>query len=207
MSTTRDRILSSSTELFGRQGYSGTGMNQIVAEAEAALGSIYHFFPGGKDELCEESIRTSGQIYLTLIEAVLDGTPDIVDGITEFFDGAGAQVAATDFADACPIATIALEVASSNDTLRRATADVFESWISAASDRLERAGIDSSRARELSVFALSALEGAFILSRTHRDIEPIVIAGTYVSNAVREALSSQDVAPRSFATRTKGGQA
>jgi AcrR family transcriptional regulator len=204
VSTTRERILSSSTELFGRQGYSGTGMNQIVAEAEAALGSIYHFFPGGKDELCEESIRTSGQIYLTLIKAVLDGTPDIVEGVTEFFRGAGAQVGATDYADACPIATIALEVASTNDLLRRATADVFDSWVAAASDRLERAGIECSRARELAVFALSALEGAFILSRAHRDTTPILIAGNYVSSAIREALPPQAVVPRKSSTRTEG---
>jgi len=135
---------------------------------------------------------------------VLDGTPDIVEGVTEFFRGAGAQVGATDYADACPIATIALEVASTNDLLRRATADVFDSWVAAASDRLERAGIECSRARELAVFALSALEGAFILSRAHRDTTPILIAGNYVSSAIREALPPQAVVPRKSSTRTEG---
>jgi AcrR family transcriptional regulator len=189
MVATKERILHTSTELFGRQGFAGTGMNQIVAEAHAALGSIYHFFPGGKEQLCEEAIRTSGQIYLHLIEAVIDTAPDVTEGVRDFFTGAGAHLVATDYADACPIATIALEVASTNDELRRATADVFELWVAAASDRLETAGIPPHTARELSLFALAALEGAFVLSQASRSIEAIEAAGTNVVACIRAALS------------------
>lgn len=166
-------------------------MNKIVANAEAALGSIYHFFPGGKDQLCEETIQASGRIYLELIETVLDEAPNIVQGVNDFFSGAAAQVVATDYADACPIATIALEVASTNDYLRRATAEVFESWLNAASQRLEHAGIARLQARELSLFALSALEGAFVLSRAQRNVDAIDVAGRYVTTAIREALPKQ----------------
>ena len=60
---TRERIVTSSAELFRRQGYTGTGMKQIVAEAQAPFGSIYHFFPGGKEELGAEVIRWSGEMY------------------------------------------------------------------------------------------------------------------------------------------------
>jgi AcrR family transcriptional regulator len=196
---TRARILNTSSELFGRQGYAGTGMNEIVAKAEAALGSIYHFFPGGKDQLCEETIRASGRIYLELIEAVLDEASDIGQGVDDFFSGAAAQVVATDFADACPIATIALEVASTNEDLRRATADVFESWLNAASQRLEQAGIAPLQARRLSLFALSALEGAFVLSRAQRNVDAIDAAGSYVTAVIREAL------PRSRRQRREPG--
>ena len=53
-SITKDRIIDSSAELFRRQGYTGTGVKQIVAAASAPFGSIYHFFPGGKEELGAE---------------------------------------------------------------------------------------------------------------------------------------------------------
>ena len=45
---TRDRILYATAELFRRQGYAGTGLKQVVAEAQAPFGSLYHHFPGGK---------------------------------------------------------------------------------------------------------------------------------------------------------------
>src|ERR1700704_2934259 len=60
MSTTRDRIVDASAELFRRQGYAATGVKQIVTEAQAPFGSLYHFFPGGKQGLGAEAIRTSG---------------------------------------------------------------------------------------------------------------------------------------------------
>ena len=51
MAATRDRIVDASAELFRRQGYNATGVKQIVTEAQAPFGSLYHFFPGGKEQL------------------------------------------------------------------------------------------------------------------------------------------------------------
>ena len=66
---TKERIVERSAELFRRQGFAGTGVKQIVAEASAPFGSLYHFFPGGKEQLGEEVIRWSGAIYGQLIDA------------------------------------------------------------------------------------------------------------------------------------------
>ena len=57
---TRERIIEAGSALFRRQGYAGTGMKAIAAAAKAPFGSIYHFFPGGKDELSAEVIRAAG---------------------------------------------------------------------------------------------------------------------------------------------------
>src|SRR2546423_6215881 len=138
---TRDRILDVTADLFRRYGYTGTGLKQIVAEANAPFGSLYHHFPGGKQELGAEVIRRSGRMYYELFEAIADAAPDPVTAISDFFTGAAEVLRATDYADACPIATVALEVASTSEPLRAATADVFESWIAGASARLVEAGI------------------------------------------------------------------
>src|SRR5450631_3857838 len=106
---TRERIINASAELFRRQGYAGTGVKQIVAAAQAPFGSIYHHFPGGKEQIGAETIRSSGAIYELLIEAVIDPAPDPVTGVGDFFAGAAQHLRESDFADACPIATIALE--------------------------------------------------------------------------------------------------
>jgi AcrR family transcriptional regulator len=187
---TKERILEASSDLFRRQGYAGTGMNQIVERAEAALGSIYHFFPGGKEQLGEESIRRSGEIYGQLIDAVFDPAPDVVTAVGDFFAAAAEHLEATDYEDACPIATVALEVASTNETLRRATSDVFEGWIAGTTDRLHKGGIRRDRAHELAVSLLALLEGSFVLSRASRSVEPLLIARRHATKLVSTAPMS-----------------
>ena len=187
---TKDRILGAGAELFRRQGYNGTGVKQIVSEAGAPFASLYHFFPGGKAELGEEVIRTSGAQYGRLAEVIIDPAPDLVTGVRAFFEGAAATLVETDYADACPIATVALEVASTNDVLRQATADVFEGWIAGLAARFEAAGISASRARELATAFIAALEGGFILSRATRDTKPLLDAGGLMAAAVAAELAA-----------------
>lgn len=188
-SPTRERIVTATAELFRRQGYTGTGMKQIAAEAKAPFGSIYHFFPGGKDALADEVLRTAGAFFLALFHAFLDETGgDPPAGIEAYFAGAAETLRTTDYNDACPIATVALEVASTNEPLRRATADVFTSWIDGGVERLTEAGVPADRARELTIAILCGLEGAFVFSRALRSTEPLEVAGAQAAEAVRRAL-------------------
>lgn len=183
--------MGASAELFRRQGYAATGVKQIVTAAHAPFGSVYHFFPGGKEQLGAEAIRVSGALYAQLIPAVLDPAPDLPTGVRDFFRLAGEHLGETDYVDACPIATIALEISSTSETLRIACAEVFESWIAAGADRHERAGLDPRKARELTIAMLSALEGAFVLARALRSVEPLNLAAELAAAAVQAALSEQ----------------
>jgi len=189
MSTTRERIVDAGAELFRRQGYADTGVKQIVTEAQAPFGSLYHFFPGGKEQLGAEAIRTSGAIYELLIGAVFDPAPDLVSAVRAFFAGAAEHLRETDYTDACPIATVALEVSSSSETMRTACAEVFESWISAGTERHVAAGLSVATARELTIGMLCALEGAFVFARALRSTEPLLVAGELAAGAVQEALA------------------
>ena len=56
-SDTRDRIVDASAELFRLQGYNATGVKKIVTAAQAPFGSLYHFFPGGKEQLGADTLR------------------------------------------------------------------------------------------------------------------------------------------------------
>jgi AcrR family transcriptional regulator len=192
--TTRERIVEHSAELFRRQGYSATGVKQIVTAAQAPFGSLYHFFPGGKEELGAEAVRVSGAFYLQLIPAIFDPAPDVVTGVREFFAGAAEHLRETDYVDACPIATVALEVSSTSETMRLACAEAFESWIAAGAGRFERAGIEARNARELAIAMLSALEGAFVLARAARSTEPLEVAGALAAAAVQKAIDARDPA-------------
>jgi AcrR family transcriptional regulator len=185
---TRQRIVEASAELLARQGYNATGIKQIVTAAQAPFGSVYHFFPGGKAELGAEAVRRSGAVYEQLIEAVFGPAPDAVTGVRLFFAGAAAHLEETDYADACPIATVALETSSVSEPMRRACAEVFESWIAAGAQRLEQTGVPPDRARELIIAMLAALEGAFVLARAARSTEPLLVAGETMAAAVAAEL-------------------
>jgi AcrR family transcriptional regulator len=187
---TRQRIIETSAELLRRQGYMATGVKQIVDEAQAPFGSIYHFFPGGKEQLGAEAVRTSGLLYEQLIPAVFGPAPDLVSGVRAFFAGAGEHLEQTDYADACPIATVALETASTSELLRRACAEVFEHWIVVGAAVLEEAGLPHDTARELTIAMLCALEGAFVLARAMRTTTPLAIAGEMTANAVQAAIDA-----------------
>jgi AcrR family transcriptional regulator len=190
-SNTRERILDTTAELFRRYGYTGTGLKQIVVAAAAPFGSIYHFFPGGKQALGEEVIRRGGQMYQDLVVAVFESEADVVAGTAAVFSGAAEVLRATDYVDACPIATVALEVASANEVLRVATADVFEGWVTAAEARFTAAGVRSARARSLAIQMIELLEGAFVLARAAKDTEAMDAAGEAAVALVKAALAGR----------------
>jgi AcrR family transcriptional regulator len=191
MSGTRERIVEAGAELFRTQGYAATGVKQIVTVANAPFGSLYHFFPGGKEQLAADSIRASGAIYELLIPAVFDPADDVVAGTRNFFAGAAEHLRETDYAYACPIATVALEISSTSEPLREACADVFERWIAVGTERYATAGVPEPKARELTIAMLAALEGAFVLARALRSTEPLEIAGELAATAVERALDAR----------------
>ena len=188
---TRDRIVDSSAELFRRQGYSSTGIKQILAAAGAPFGSLYHFFPGGKEQLGAETVRASGRLYLELLAAIAAQAPDAPSAVAAFFSGAAETLVETDYADACPIATVALEVSSTSEPLREACAEVFDEWIVSASRFFVIAGLEQQAARELALTMLCLLEGAFIFCRAMRSTEPLEIAGASAVAAVNAALEDR----------------
>ena len=187
--TTRERIVYAGAELFRRQGYAGTGIKHIAVHADATLGSVYHFFPGGKDQLADEVLRTAGRFFLALYEAIAAGAPDLPSAVRDFFAGAAETLETTGYADACPIATVAGDIASTNPLLRETTADVFESWLAALAEDAVEAGIAAERARRLALGVLALLEGAFLLSRSLRSLEPMAACGEAAVGLVEDAIA------------------
>ena len=198
--------------LFWRYGYAATGMKKVVTEAKAPFGSVYHFFPGGKEELAAEAVRWSGAQYAALVEASFDvviaelaadaesrGTSDDavrgpavdVDATLErVFALAGEHVAASGWADACPIATVALEMSGESEPIRSACADVFAQWTQRLVVRLVDLGVPTAAAPELATTFLALLEGAFVLVRAQRTAEPLLVAGRAIAALARHAAAS-----------------
>ncbi|MFD7298567.1 TetR/AcrR family transcriptional regulator [Streptomyces sp. NPDC059897] len=188
---TRQRILTAAVELFRRRGYTGTGMKQIAEAAGAPFGSIYHFFPGGKAQLGEEVVRTSGVVYLDLVAGLMTPYEDRVAATADVFIAAADTLRELDFADPCPIATVAMEVANTNEQLRQATSEVFGNWIEEIAAYYAAGGIPEPAARETASSVIALLEGAFMLGRAARSTEPVLAASRAAAAIVRAAAAGE----------------
>lgn len=170
-SDTRQRLLDSAARLFRRQGYWGTGLQQITSEGGAPWGSLYHFFPGGKEQLGAEAVRASGEGYRHLIGATTARHSDPLDALEAFFALMVDSLERSGFDDGCPIATVAVDVASRSEPVRQACADVFAAWTAEIADGFA-AGF-GDEAGDVALLALSAFEGAMVLSRARHDTTPL----------------------------------
>lgn len=185
---TRDRLIAATVDLFCRQGFTATGIKEILSKADARFSSLYHFFPGGKVQLAEEAITTAGAEFQQMVVEAWEGVPDLIGRITILFEGAAAALEQNGYQDVCPLGTIALEVASTNERLRLATNSVFEAWTEGAYDQLVSEGVPPASARTIALTVIVLLEGAFVLSRSAKSTDPMHTAGAAAVQIVQGAM-------------------
>jgi AcrR family transcriptional regulator len=186
---TRDRILDAAARLFRRQGYAATGIKEIVAEASAPLGSLYHYFPAGKEQIAIEAVTRAGEKLRRTMEAAGE-VPDLPVAVEAYFRVHAERLADSNYELGCPIATLALETASVNERIRQVCEDVFNSWQSTLARGFTAAGIPDDDAGALATFVLSSYEGALTLSRAFRNVEPMLTSGAAVAAVLRQRLDN-----------------
>jgi TetR/AcrR family transcriptional repressor of lmrAB and yxaGH operons len=178
--SSRDAFIAATGRLLRRQGYDATGVNEIVTESGAPKGSLYFHFPGGKEELALAAMLREGGKLRTAIASVMSSSDDPGEALGRLVDALAYGLESSGYQDGCPIATVTLEAANRSQAVHEAAAAVFDTWIEPLEERLLTACLDASTARRRAVLALAAIEGALILARARRDLEPLA--------AVREEL-------------------
>jgi TetR/AcrR family transcriptional regulator, lmrAB and yxaGH operons repressor len=178
--SSRDAFIDATGRLLRRQGYAGTGLNEIVARSGAPKGSLYFHFPGGKQELAVAAMARAGEQLGAAITAILASSEDLGEALGGIVDALAGGLEASHYRDGCPIATVTLEAAGASEPVRATAAVVFDAWLAAMQERLVRSGLAPTAARRRALLVLSALEGALILARAQHDLGPLT--------AVREEL-------------------
>ena len=173
MTTTRDQIIDTTSDLMESQGYHATGLNQIVAESGAPKGSLYHYFPGGKEEMAAEAIDRTGRQLEERIRANLPPGVAPAEALRDFAHTIAFHIEASGYRAGGPLTAVAMETATNSERLNRACRDAFERVITAFAERLVTEGTPAERARGLSVFVTAAIEGGIILSRTYHSGDPL----------------------------------
>jgi TetR/AcrR family transcriptional regulator, lmrAB and yxaGH operons repressor len=160
----RAELIAATGRLLRQRGYAGPSVNDFLDAAGASNGSLYHHFPGGKEELAAAAIDAAADAVETALLGAFEGTDDVVVAAQRSIDGMIAALEA-DPRDGCPVAPTALDAAGASETLRLAAAAAFARWSEVFEQALARsrdADIAASQARVL----LSAIEGALLLDRT-----------------------------------------
>lgn len=171
--SSRAAFVSATAALLRRQGYNGTGLNEIVVRSGAPKGSLYFHFPGGKDELAAAAMAHSGTQLRRAIAGVLAPEVPLGEALGRLVDSLAAGLEHSRYLNGCPIATATLEAAGASESIRAAADDVFMSWLEILAERFSSSGLDPRAASRRATLVLSAIEGALILARARRDLGPL----------------------------------
>jgi TetR/AcrR family transcriptional repressor of lmrAB and yxaGH operons len=181
----KGKTLAAAAKLFRRQGYHGTALHDILAEAGSPRGSLYFHFPGGKEEIGEAALALSAEAVRQGIARAAEASESADIFLVRIVRGMAAELERSDYSEGCPIATTALETAAQSEVLGAAARNAFQKWEIEIKRGLERFGITSGDAELVATTVLSQLEGARLLARTYRSLEPIHRAEQAVKLLVR----------------------
>ncbi|HMJ77837.1 MAG TPA: TetR/AcrR family transcriptional regulator [Iamia sp.] len=184
---TRDRLIRTTSRLLRTQGYGATGLNQIVAEAEAPKGSMYFHFPGGKEELAAAALDRFAERIRVGITRGLEQADSVATAVGAFFDDEIARLERSRFVDGCPVATVALDASAAHDALAASTGAAFRGWTALLAAGLEAEGRTPEAAHTAATLFFATFEGSLMMAKAQRSIEPMT--------TVRDAITAILVAP------------
>jgi TetR/AcrR family transcriptional regulator, lmrAB and yxaGH operons repressor len=172
----KGNTLAAAASLFRRQGYHGTALQDILAVGGSPRGSLYFHFPKGKEEIGVAALTLAGEAVRQVIAKAAETSENAEMFLTRVARGMAADLEKSGYQDGCPIATTALETAAQSEALRAATRSAFQKWELEIKRGLFRFGIPAGDADVAATLVLSQLEGALLLARTYRSLEPLLAA-------------------------------
>jgi AcrR family transcriptional regulator len=163
----RERMIVSAALLVRERGARATSIDDVLQHSGAPRGSVYHHFPGGRDELLREATRYAGSVVERRLAKT--GAGDPLAAFDAFLGGYRKALLDDDFRPGCPVLAVAVEAGE----LQAEAGAVFRAWTDRLAGSFEQGGIAPDRAHTLAVLAVAAAEGALTLSRAQRDVAPL----------------------------------
>jgi AcrR family transcriptional regulator len=165
----RERMVRSAMTLFAERGVQGTSLSDVIAHSGAPRGSIYHHFPGGKDELVRTVLSCMAADGPRTL-APLEGR-DAAGVIGGFLDGWARILNASDYASGCSV--LGVTVTTEDHDVRADAGAVFDSWAVELARLLREGGVADGSERALAWTLISGAEGAVAVCRAQRSMEPL----------------------------------
>lgn len=165
--------MAAAAKLLRQQGYHGTALHDILAAGGSPRGSLYFHFPGGKEQIGEAALTLAGEAVRLGIAKLAEASDSAEVFLLRIVRGMAAELERSDYREGCPIATTALETSAQSGVLGAATRTAFQKWESEIKRGLERFGMVAEQADLVATCVLSQVEGALLLARTYRSLEPL----------------------------------
>jgi TetR/AcrR family transcriptional repressor of lmrAB and yxaGH operons len=172
----RARIEQAGADLLATHGYAGTGIKALSAAAGAPYGSLYHHFPGGKEEIAVSVIRAAGEQLAGAVQLLLDTTGSPAGALSALFEFMVVRLQNSDWTLGCTIGTPALDGSSLSEPVREACHDALDKVVGVLAAGIERSGVSAERAREVASTVFATYEGSVMMARAQRNDEPMRVA-------------------------------
>ncbi len=185
----RQKMITSAALLLRERGMSGMSFGDVIEHSGAPRGSIYHHFPGGKDQLVAEAVRFAGDYAAGTIERAARDGGDPVAVLRAFTAGWRTVLEASDFRAGCPVVAVAVEAHDDDSALAGAASEVFVAWRTALESLLCAQGIPAARSRRLATTTVAAIEGAVVMCRAERDVQPLSDVSGELERMLTSALA------------------
>lgn len=169
----RDNLIWAAAKLFRRQGYSGTGLRDILAASGAARGSLYHYFPGGKEQIGAAAVGAAGGLVTETFAELARQADGPADFLRRYSALLVRWLEASKFRDGCPITTTLLETTPDSAVIAAAGRAVFADWRGVMEDMLHRDGWPGGQVPATATAIIAGLEGALLLARVQGSAQPI----------------------------------
>jgi TetR/AcrR family transcriptional regulator, lmrAB and yxaGH operons repressor len=186
MANSREQILLTTCDLLEKQGFHGTGLNEIVHESGAPKGSIYYYFPEGKEEIVAETVRFAGKRTAERIRSHLATIPDPAEAIQSFLETVAYHIEASGFQSGGPLTIVASESATTHERINQVCQEAYTELREAFMEKFLAAGMESAKAESLAWTVNATIEGAIILSRTFHTGNPLREAAGQLACLIRQ---------------------
>lgn len=182
---TREKILTTAAFLFQKNGYHATGLNEIIKESSTPKGSLYYYFPNGKEELLAATIKLMGDTIQHQIEEELAKNSDPILAFTEFILDLARKFSEKGQENCFSISLLALETITISESLRKTCIEVYDMWRNTYYKKLISSGFSSEKATELSIILQLMIEGAVTVSLIRNDTTMLVAAAEKIPILLR----------------------
>lgn len=184
---TRAGIVRSAATLVRERGVHGIGMREIVEHAGGSRGSLGRYFPGGKTQLVTEALDLAVAELADVTNEALANARTLPEAIGVIVAPWRALLAEHDYSQGCPLAATVID-ASDNDELRTHVSELIAQWQASVTDVYRKFGAPESTAGDEATALLAGIEGALVLARARRSMQPLDAVEQHFKSATPRSL-------------------